>query len=111
MIAAGLLQAQLQRIELVVGEALQPRATGANAHQQRVMDQPIGEHKGVAIGQGLNRRQVGLEATGKQQHTLALKPCSQRGFELLMHAAPTAHQARCTGAHAFALHRLAGGLH
>ena len=94
-----------------MGEALQASTGGLHAHQQGVVDQAVGEHQAVAIGQGGYRRQVGLKAAGEEQHLLALQPGGQGGFQLLMHAAPTAHQPRGAGAHALLEYGLAGGCH
>ena len=46
------LQPLVEILKIVVGKALQPRPTGANAGQQRVVDQPVHHHGGVPVTQG-----------------------------------------------------------
>jgi hypothetical protein len=48
------------------------------------MDEPIGHHQGVAIGQGRHGGEVGLEAAGEQQHPLAGEPGGQGFLQLLV---------------------------
>lgn len=67
-----------------MGEALQAGTAGAHAHQQGVVDEPIGQHQGVAFRQGRHGGEVGLEAAGKEQHPLAAEPGGQGGLQLLV---------------------------
>ena len=62
---AGCLQLGVELGQVVVGEALQPGTAGAHPGEQGVVDQPVGQHQAVAIGQGPYRRQVCLKAAGK----------------------------------------------
>jgi len=52
-----------------VGEARQAGTAGAHAHQQGVVDEPIGQDR--------HGGKVGLEAAGEQQHTIAAEPGGQ----------------------------------
>ena len=46
------LQPLAEILKIVVGKALQPRSAGADAGQQRVVDQPVHQHDGVPVTQG-----------------------------------------------------------
>ena len=46
------LQPLVEILKIVVGKALQPRSTGADAGQQRVVNQPVHQHGGVPVTQG-----------------------------------------------------------
>ena len=63
-----------QVAQVVVGEALELGPTGPDRHQQGVVDEAVGEHQAVAIGQGADGGDVGLKATGEEQHPLAAQP-------------------------------------
>ena len=72
--ALALLQAPLEVFEVVVGKALELGAAGPHAHQQGVVDAPVGQHQRVAISQQLQGGDVGLKAAGEQQHAAAPQP-------------------------------------
>ncbi len=74
------------------------------------MDQPVGEHQAVAIGQGSHRSDVGLEAAGKEQHPLAPQPFSKPRLQLPVHRPAAAHQPRGPRPHPIAADGGAGGL-
>ena len=102
-LGAGAPLAEQEALEIgrvVVGEALQAGAAGAHAGQQRVVDQAIGQHQAVAIGEGADGGQVGLEAAGEEQHPLAPQPGGQGLLQLQMHRTGAADQARGGGAEA-----------
>ncbi len=103
-------QVPLQIGQVVVGEAAQLGAGGLHPHQQGVVDQPVGEHQAMAIGQGRYRSDVGLEAAGKEQHPLAPQPGGQPRLELPVHRPAAAHQARGPRPHPIAADGGAGGL-
>ena len=105
-LGAGAPLAEQEALEIgrvVVGEALQPGAAGPHAGQQRMVDQAIGQHQAVAIGEGADGGQVGLEAAGEEQHPLAPQPGGQGLLQLQMHRPGAADQARGGGAEAAGL--------
>lgn len=75
-----------------MGKALQPGAAGPHPGEQGVVDQPVGKHQAVAIGQGQHGRQVGLKAAGKQQHPLPPQPGRQGPLKGLVPRPAAAHQ-------------------
>ena len=58
-----------------------------------MVDQPVGHHEAVAVGQGADGGQVRLEAAGEQQHRLPSQPGGQGLLKLLVHGPAAAHQA------------------
>jgi hypothetical protein len=57
-----------------------------------VVAKAIGDHQAVAIGQGADGGQVGLEATRKQQHPFPVEPASQLLFQGTVQGAAARHQ-------------------
>ena len=96
-IVPALPQQLLQRLKVVVGKSPEAGTAGLHPHQQGVMNQPIRQHDRVPVRQSAHSRQIGLETAGKQQHPFAFKPLGQSGFQLLVHRARAAHQARSSG--------------
>lgn len=99
------LQQAAQVAQIVVAKAPQPGTAGLDPHQQGVVDQAVGDHLAVAVGQGQHRGQVGLKAAGEEQHPLAPKPLGQGRLELVMAWSRAAHQSRSAAAHPVALDR------
>ncbi len=92
-LAAGpALQQAAQVGEIVVAKAAQAGAAGLDPHQQGVVDQPVGDHLAVAVGQGQHRGQVGLKAAGEEQHPLAPQPLGEGRLEADVAGARAAHQ-------------------
>ena len=83
-IAADVGKTSLEIRQVVVSEALQSSAAGLNAHQQRVVNQPIRQDGAVSIRQGADSGDVGLKAAGKQQHPIAADPVGQGPLKLVM---------------------------
>ena len=99
ILLAQVLQPPLQVGTVAVAKALQGSAAGTHTGQQGVVDQPIGQHNAVAIHQGENRRQVGLEAAGEKQHPLAAQPGCQVFLKGGMHGPATRDQTRSACPH------------
>jgi hypothetical protein len=76
-ILVGAQQTPFQVGQVVGGKALQAGAAGPHPQQQRMVAVAIGQHQGVAIGEGHQGGEVGLEATGEQQHLVAAQPLGQ----------------------------------
>jgi len=85
-------EASVQVAQVIVAETLQPGTAGPHAHQQRVVDEPVGQHEAVAVGQGADGGQVRLEAAGEHQHGLPSQPDGQGLLEQLVHGPAAAHQ-------------------
>jgi len=66
------------------------------------MDEPVGDHQAVAVGQGQHRRQVGLEAAGEQQRPVSPQPGRQLRLQLHVHRPGAGDQPRGPGTHAIA---------
>ncbi len=64
------------------------------------MDEPIGQHQGVAIGQGRHGGEVGLEAAGEQQHPLAAEPGGQGLLQLVVNGPGAGDEAGGAGTQA-----------
>lgn len=107
---ADVLQLVLQVAEVVMSETLQLTTAGLDTHQQGVMNQSIGQHSGVAISQGGHGSEVGLKATGEQQHGVPSQPVPKGLFKLLMHRTATGHQAGSGRPHSLLLDHRPGGL-
>ena len=71
------LQPPLEIRQIVVLEALQTGTAGPHAHQKRVVNQSIGQNRGVPVSQDADGSEVRLEATGKQQDAASSKPVGQ----------------------------------
>ena len=69
-------------VQVVVAKALEFGPRGPHPHQQGVVNEPIGEHQAVAIRQGADGRQIGLEAAGEEQHPCSTEPCRQGLLQL-----------------------------
>ena len=68
-----------------MSEALQASAAGAYAHQQGVLEEPIGQDR--------HGGEVGQEAAGEQQHPLAAKPGGKGLLQLLVNEPGAGDQA------------------
>ena len=96
---AGSPQPLLQICQVVVGKALQPPPTGLDPHQQRMVDQAIGQHQAVAVGQGGHGGDICLEAAGEKQHPPAPQPAGQGLLQLGVLRPGATHQPRGGGPH------------
>ena len=81
-LAAEGLEPSFEIHQIVVLEALQTGTAGPHSHQQRVVNQSIGQNRGVPVGQHTYRSEVRLKAAGKQQHACASKPLGQIGLQM-----------------------------
>jgi len=108
-VAPGPHEQRLQVRQVVVLEAPQFGATGLDAHQQRVVNQPIGEHPGVTVRQGLDGGDVGLKSTRVEQHPLAPEPVAEGLLQLRVDRPCAADEAGGPGSHADGFDGGAGG--
>ena len=102
-LAATRLKLVVQSVEIVVGEALQLGSAGLHSHQQRMVDQAIGQHRGVTVGQGQDRGEVRLKSARKQKHPVALQPLGQGRLQTVMHGPAACDQPGATGTDTTAL--------
>jgi len=92
-----------------VGEAPQSGAAGSHTGEQGMVDQPVGDHQALTVGQGHHRRQVGLEAAGEQQRPAPPQPGCQLRLQLHVHRPGAGDQAGPAGAHTIPGGGLLGG--
>ena len=96
----GLTQALRQVVDVVMAVADQTRPRGADPHQQGVVDQPVGNHRGVSVCQGAESGEVGLKTTRIQQHTVAVQPGADRLLQMAVAWPCARHKPGSSGAEA-----------